>query len=131
MPAPIPVPASESLTPADKPAKSKAELKAERRARQESERTSKQGKKGEVGQQAATGKPKAQPSELQPGIVLLPKVSMNKFYVYFGGSRNQTFLTFSVVKRLPEHIQADNPEVSKKLAKKLERQQVGNFMCCF
>lgn len=31
---------------------------------------------------------------------------------------------FSVVKRLPEHIQVDNPEVLKKLAKKLERQQV-------
>uniref|UniRef100_A0A3B4B2T7 Eukaryotic translation initiation factor 2B, subunit 4 delta n=1 Tax=Periophthalmus magnuspinnatus TaxID=409849 RepID=A0A3B4B2T7_9GOBI len=32
--------------------------------------------------------------------------------------------TFSVVKRLPEHIQVDNPEVLKKLAKKLERQQI-------
>lgn len=31
---------------------------------------------------------------------------------------------FSVVKRLPEHVQVDNPEVLKKLAKKLERQQV-------
>ncbi|XP_068614558.1 translation initiation factor eIF2B subunit delta-like [Brachionichthys hirsutus] len=28
-----------------------------------------------------------------------------------------------VVKRLPEHVQADNPDVLKKLAKKLERQQ--------
>uniref|UniRef100_A0A665UW09 Translation initiation factor eIF2B subunit delta n=1 Tax=Echeneis naucrates TaxID=173247 RepID=A0A665UW09_ECHNA len=93
--APVPLPASEAPVPADKPAKSKAELKAERRARQEAERASKQGKKGEVGQQAATGKAKAPPSELQP-----------------------------VVKRLPEHIQVDNPDVLKKLAKKLERQQV-------
>ncbi|XP_022626144.1 translation initiation factor eIF-2B subunit delta [Seriola dumerili] len=93
--APVPVPASESPAPADKPAKSKAELKAERRARQEAERASKQGKKGEVGQQATTAKAKAPPNELQP-----------------------------VVKRLPEHIQVDNPDVLKKLAKKLERQQI-------
>lgn len=39
------------------------------------------------------------------------------------------FHVLSVVKRLPEHIQADNPEVLKKLAKKLERQQVGYFIC--
>ncbi|XP_044024002.1 translation initiation factor eIF-2B subunit delta isoform X2 [Siniperca chuatsi] len=90
VPAPVPMPASET-----QPAKSKAELKAERRARQEAERASKQGKKGEVGQQPATGKPKAPPSELQP-----------------------------VVKRLPVHVQVDNPEVLKKLAKKLERQQI-------
>ncbi|XP_068199201.1 translation initiation factor eIF2B subunit delta isoform X2 [Antennarius striatus] len=95
VPAQVPVPASESSAPADKPAKSKAELKAERRARQEVDKTSKQGKKGEVGQQTATAKAKVLPSELLP-----------------------------VVKRLPEHIQADNPEVLKKLAKKLERQQI-------
>uniref|UniRef100_A0A3Q1FLW5 Translation initiation factor eIF2B subunit delta n=1 Tax=Acanthochromis polyacanthus TaxID=80966 RepID=A0A3Q1FLW5_9TELE len=94
-PAPVSVPASEAPVLADKPAKSKAELKAERRARQEAERASKQGKKGETGQQAATSKPKAPPNELQP-----------------------------VVKRLPEHIQVDNPDVLKKLAKKLERQQI-------
>ncbi|XP_050927858.1 LOW QUALITY PROTEIN: translation initiation factor eIF-2B subunit delta [Lates calcarifer] len=97
-PAPVPVPASEAPAPADKPAKSKAELKAERRARQEAERASKQGKKGEVGQQAPQGKSKAPPSELQP-----------------------------VVKRLPEHIQVDNPDVLKKLAKKLERQQTPGY----
>ena len=34
-----------------------------------------------------------------------------------------------VVKRLPEHVQVDNPEVLKKLAKKLERQQVGTRFC--
>uniref|UniRef100_A0AAQ4RIM6 Translation initiation factor eIF2B subunit delta n=1 Tax=Gasterosteus aculeatus aculeatus TaxID=481459 RepID=A0AAQ4RIM6_GASAC len=90
----VPVPASEAPAPADKPAKSKADLKAERRARQEAERASK-GKKGDVGQPAPTGKLKAPPSELQP-----------------------------VVKRLPEHVQVDNPEVVKKLAKKLERQQI-------
>ncbi|XP_071394084.1 translation initiation factor eIF2B subunit delta isoform X2 [Centroberyx affinis] len=94
-PAVVLVPVSEPPAPADKPAKSKAELKAERRARQEAERASKQGKKGEAGPQAAAGKAKAPPSELQP-----------------------------VVKRLPEHIQVDNPEVLKKLAKKLERQQM-------
>ncbi|XP_035534529.1 translation initiation factor eIF-2B subunit delta isoform X2 [Morone saxatilis] len=94
----VPVPASETPAPADKPAKSKAEMKAERRARQEAERASKQGKKGEGGQQAAPGKPKAPPSELQP-----------------------------VVKRLSEHIQVDNPEVLKKLAKKLERQQTPEY----
>ncbi|XP_047243119.1 translation initiation factor eIF-2B subunit delta isoform X3 [Girardinichthys multiradiatus] len=99
VPAPVSVPASEAPTPAPTPAdtsgKSKAELKAERRARQEAERASKQSKKGDPGQQSATSKPKAATSELQP-----------------------------VVKRLPEHIQVDNPEVLKKLAKKLERQQI-------
>lgn len=69
MPAPASVPVPEAAAPAEKPAKSKAELKAERRARQEAERASKQGKKGEVGQQAAASKPKAPPSELQPGTV--------------------------------------------------------------
>ncbi|XP_060908141.1 translation initiation factor eIF-2B subunit delta isoform X1 [Labrus mixtus] len=98
VPAPVPVPAPETAAPADKPAKSKGELKAERRARQEAERASKQGKKGDAGQQAATGKPKAPPSELQP-----------------------------VVKRLPEHVQVDNPEVLRKLAKKLERQQTPGY----
>ncbi|XP_041832593.1 translation initiation factor eIF-2B subunit delta [Melanotaenia boesemani] len=97
VPAPVSVsvPASEASAPADKSAKSKAELKAERRARQEADRASKQNKKGETGQQAFTSKQKAPPSELQP-----------------------------VVKRLPEHIQVDNPDVLKKLAKKLERQQI-------
>ncbi|XP_056283406.1 translation initiation factor eIF-2B subunit delta isoform X2 [Pseudoliparis swirei] len=94
-PAPVPVPASETPALADKPAKSKADLKAERRIRQDSERASKQGKKGDVGQPAPMGKPKAPPSELQP-----------------------------VVKRLPEHVQVDNPDVLWKLAKKLERLQI-------
>uniref|UniRef100_A0A4W4HLK9 Translation initiation factor eIF2B subunit delta n=1 Tax=Electrophorus electricus TaxID=8005 RepID=A0A4W4HLK9_ELEEL len=76
----------------DKPSKSKAELKAERRARQDAERASKQGKK-EPGSQASSSKSKAPASELQP-----------------------------VVKRLPEHIQVDDPAMVKKLAKKLERQ---------
>ncbi|KAJ8275316.1 hypothetical protein COCON_G00099410 [Conger conger] len=86
---------SDAPAPGDKPAKTKAELRAERRVRQESERANRQGKKGEPGQPASTAKPKAPPSELQP-----------------------------VVKRLPEHIQADDPAVVKKLAKKLERQQI-------
>lgn len=72
VPASVPVPAPESAAPADKPAKSKAELKAERRARQEAERASKQGKKGEVGQQVATAKAKVQPNELQPGTASFP-----------------------------------------------------------
>lgn len=65
VPALASVPVSESPTPTDKPAKSKAELKAERRARQEAERASKLSKKVEPGQQAAAGKPKAQP--IEPG----------------------------------------------------------------
>lgn len=92
--APVPVNASESLAAAEKTVKTKAELRAERRARQDTERVSKQGKK-EGGQQSTSSKPKATPSELQP-----------------------------VVKRLPEHVQVDDPAALKKLAKKLERQQV-------
>lgn len=98
MPASVPVPASENAAAVEKPAKSKAELKAERRARQEAERASKQSKKGDVGQQVATAKLKVQPNELQ-----------------------------GVVKRLPEHVQADNPEVVRKPTKKLEK-QVGYCM---
>lgn len=96
VPAPVVTgPVAETATASEKPTKSKAELKAERRARQEAERASKQqGKKGD-GQQPAASKLKPVPSELQP-----------------------------VVKRLPEHVQVDNPEVLKKLAKKLERQQI-------
>ncbi|KPP73807.1 hypothetical protein Z043_107086 [Scleropages formosus] len=88
-------PVSEAPAPVDRPAKSKAELRAERRARQEADRASKQAKKGESAAQPSVGKTKAPPNELQP-----------------------------VVKRLPEHIQADDPEVVKKLAKKLEKQQI-------
>ncbi|RXN01521.1 Translation initiation factor eIF-2B subunit delta [Acipenser ruthenus] len=78
----------------EKSGKSKVELRADRRARQDVDRTSKQGKKGDRSQLASTAKTKAPPSEPQP-----------------------------VVKRLPEHIQADDPAVLKKVAKKLERQQ--------
>lgn len=78
VPASVPVPISECAAPVDKPAKSKAELKAERRARQEAERAFKQGKKGEVGQQVATSKPKVQPSELQPGTASLLMSAKNK-----------------------------------------------------
>ncbi|XP_026858785.2 translation initiation factor eIF-2B subunit delta isoform X1 [Electrophorus electricus] len=95
---PVPVGAPVASVPesstVDKPSKSKAELKAERRARQDAERASKQGKK-EPGSQASSSKSKAPASELQP-----------------------------VVKRLPEHIQVDDPAMVKKLAKKLERQQI-------
>ncbi|XP_051954942.1 translation initiation factor eIF-2B subunit delta-like isoform X2 [Xyrauchen texanus] len=93
-PATVSVSVSESPTAAEKPAKPKAELRVESRARQDSDRVPKQGKK-EPGQQSSSGKPKASISELQP-----------------------------VVKRLPEHIQVDDPAAVKKFAKKLERQQV-------
>ncbi|XP_061559784.1 translation initiation factor eIF-2B subunit delta isoform X2 [Phycodurus eques] len=94
--APSSVPGADA--PPDKPAKSKVELKAERRPRRDSDRTSKQSKKRDAGQQqaaASAAKPKVPPGELQP-----------------------------VVKRLPEHVQVDDPDVVKKLAKKLERQQI-------
>ncbi|NXF39479.1 EI2BD factor, partial [Nyctibius bracteatus] len=81
----------------EKPAggKSKAELRAERRAKQEAERAQKQAKKAELSQAATTAKPRLTPTEPQ-----------------------------SVVKRLPEHVQVDDPAAQRKLAKKLERQQV-------
>ncbi|XP_037100462.1 translation initiation factor eIF-2B subunit delta [Syngnathus acus] len=96
--APSSVPATDAPVTSDKPAKSKAEVKAERRPRHDSDKSSKQGKKRDGSQQqaASAAKPKVPPGELlQP-----------------------------VVKRLPEHIQVDDPDVVKKLAKKLERQQI-------
>ncbi|NWZ87712.1 EI2BD factor, partial [Poecile atricapillus] len=75
--------------------KSKAELRAERRAKQEAERAQKQARKAELSQAATTGKPRQSPTEPQ-----------------------------SMVKRLPEHVQVDDPAAQRKLAKKLERQQV-------
>ncbi|XP_028581217.2 translation initiation factor eIF2B subunit delta [Podarcis muralis] len=84
--------------PAPSAGKSKAELRAERRAKQEAERALKQARKGEAGPPAAAPPgPKARPppGETQPGV-----------------------------KRLPEHVQVDDAAAQKKLAKKLERQQV-------
>ncbi|XP_064002541.1 translation initiation factor eIF2B subunit delta [Pogoniulus pusillus] len=75
--------------------KSKAELRAERRAKQEAERAQKQAKKAEQSQAATAAKPRLMPTEPQ-----------------------------TVVKRLPEHVQVDDPAAQRKLAKKLERQQV-------
>ncbi|NWI39653.1 EI2BD factor, partial [Picathartes gymnocephalus] len=75
--------------------KSKAELRAERRAKQEAERAQKQARKAELSQGATTAKPRQSPTEPQ-----------------------------SMVKRLPEHVQVDDPAAQRKLAKKLERQQV-------
>ncbi|NWT08530.1 EI2BD factor, partial [Vireo altiloquus] len=75
--------------------KSKAELRAERRAKQEAERAQKQARKAELSQAATTAKPRQSPTEPQ-----------------------------SMVKRLPEHVQVDDPTAQRKLAKKLERQQV-------
>lgn len=94
VPASVPVPASESAVPADKPAKSKAELKAERRARQEAERASKQGKKGEAGQQVATAKAKVQPNELQPGTASFPLSAKKEKKIVCAG-RKIPFFTFS------------------------------------
>ncbi|XP_040282838.1 translation initiation factor eIF-2B subunit delta-like isoform X2 [Bufo bufo] len=74
--------------------RSKAELRAERRAKQEAERAQKQSKKAEPSAGPAPAKVKAPPPEGQ------------------------------IVKRLPEHIMVDDPAAQKKLAKKLERQQV-------
>ncbi|NXB99553.1 EI2BD factor, partial [Orthonyx spaldingii] len=75
--------------------KSKAELRAERRAKQEAERAQKQARKAELSQAATAAKPRQSPTEPQ-----------------------------SMVKRLPEHVQVDDPAAQRKLAKKLERQQV-------
>ncbi|XP_051626565.1 translation initiation factor eIF-2B subunit delta isoform X3 [Manacus candei] len=81
----------------NKPAagKSKAELRAERRAKQEAERAQKQARKAELSQAVTAAKPRPSPTEPQ-----------------------------SMVKRLPEHVQVDDPAAQRKLAKKLERQQV-------
>ncbi|XP_071403800.1 translation initiation factor eIF2B subunit delta isoform X1 [Pithys albifrons albifrons] len=83
--------------PSDQPAagKSKAELRAERRAKQEAERAQKQARKAELSQTATAAKPRPSPTEPQ-----------------------------SMVKRLPEHVQVDDPAAQRKLAKKRERQQV-------
>ncbi|XP_019751745.1 translation initiation factor eIF2B subunit delta isoform X2 [Hippocampus comes] len=96
-PSSVPAAGADATATSDKAVKSKVELKAERRPRHDSDRSSKQGKKRESSQQqaASAAKPKVPPSELQP-----------------------------VVKRLPEHVQVDDPDVVKKLAKKLERQQI-------
>ncbi|XP_074847692.1 translation initiation factor eIF2B subunit delta [Carettochelys insculpta] len=101
--APLPavaVPAAvpgEGLAGSEKPpgGKSKAELRAERRAKQEAERALKQTKKVELTPVAVPAKARLVPSEPQ-----------------------------SMVKRVPEHVQADDPAVQRRLAKKLERQQV-------
>ncbi|XP_041418220.1 eukaryotic translation initiation factor 2B subunit delta L homeolog isoform X2 [Xenopus laevis] len=74
--------------------KSKSELRAERRIKQEAERAQKLLKKTEQSAGPGQGKAKAVSIEGQ------------------------------TVKRLPEHIQVDDPAAQKKLAKKLERQQM-------
>ncbi|XP_042302882.1 translation initiation factor eIF-2B subunit delta [Sceloporus undulatus] len=97
-------PAVLSAVPAEKaPGKSKAELRAERRAKQEAERARKAAavavaRKAEAPQAPGPGPP-AQPSEGAPG-------------------------QGPAVKRVPEHVQADDPAARRRLAKKLERQQV-------
>uniref|UniRef100_H9GML4 Translation initiation factor eIF2B subunit delta n=1 Tax=Anolis carolinensis TaxID=28377 RepID=H9GML4_ANOCA len=77
--------------------KSKAELRAERRAKQEAERALKQARK-----QAEGG-----------------------FWPLLNGRLHSCASpTAPVVKRVPEHVQADDPAAQRRLAKKLERQQV-------
>ncbi|XP_053917856.1 translation initiation factor eIF-2B subunit delta isoform X2 [Cuculus canorus] len=90
-------PSADGPTDGEKPTagKSKAELRAERRAKQEAERAQKQARKAELGQAPVPTKPRMAPTEPQ-----------------------------AVVKRLPEHVQVDDPAAQRKLAKKLERQQV-------
>ncbi|XP_067240980.1 translation initiation factor eIF-2B subunit delta isoform X2 [Chanodichthys erythropterus] len=93
--APVPVSASASESLAA--AEKPVKTKAELRAeRRARQDTERASKQGkkEGGQQTTSSKPKASPNELQP------------------------------VKRLPEHVQVDDPAALKKLAKKLERQQV-------
>ncbi|NWI52560.1 EI2BD factor, partial [Calyptomena viridis] len=89
--------AADGPSDGEKPAagKSKAELRAERRAKQEAERAQKQARKAELSQAATVAKPRPSPTEPQ-----------------------------SMVKRLPEHVQVDDPAAQRKLAKKGERQQV-------
>lgn len=90
------LPSSAPVDGAAPPGKSKAELRAERRAKQEADRAQKQAKRGDAqGLAAAPSKPRTSPSDAQPAL-----------------------------KRLPEHVQVDDPAALKKLAKKLERQQV-------
>ncbi|XP_051730916.1 translation initiation factor eIF-2B subunit delta isoform X3 [Ctenopharyngodon idella] len=92
-----PVPVSTSASEPLVAAEKPVKTKAELRAeRRARQDTERASKQGkkEGGQQSTSSKPKATPSELQP------------------------------VKRLPEHVQVDDPAALKKLAKKLERQQV-------
>lgn len=117
MPALVPVPASENPAPADKPAKSKAELKAERRARQEAERTSKQGKKGEVGQQAATSKPKAQPSELQPGTVISWRPAQSEVIHHVYVEKTMLFMCFFSGEEAPGTYTGGQPGGCKETGK--------------
>ncbi|XP_048064343.1 translation initiation factor eIF-2B subunit delta isoform X3 [Megalobrama amblycephala] len=92
-----PVPVSASASESLVAAEKPVKTKAELRAeRRARQDTERASKQGkkEGGQQSTSSKPKASPNELQP------------------------------VKRLPEHVQVDDPAALKKLAKKLERQQV-------
>ncbi|XP_032815104.1 translation initiation factor eIF2B subunit delta isoform X2 [Petromyzon marinus] len=91
------------------PSKSKAELRAERRARQEAERLGKTAKRG--GDSGALA-PCASAKSRGAGPTIDPKPKPPGLD---GGP---------VVKRVSEHMQADDPAAQKKLAKKLERQQV-------
>ncbi|CAI9610405.1 unnamed protein product [Staurois parvus] len=90
---PVPTTAASPMPEVPPAGRSKAEMRAERRAKQEAERAQKQSKKTEPGVGPAPSKPKSQPTDIQ------------------------------TVKRLPDHVQVDDPAAQKKLAKKLERQQ--------
>ncbi|XP_042177289.1 translation initiation factor eIF-2B subunit delta-like [Oncorhynchus tshawytscha] len=94
--APVPVPVSGAPSHSS-PAPSPADKPAKSRAEQKAERRARQEADRASKQQScsSSSKTKAPPSELNP-----------------------------VVKRLPEHVQVDDPAVVKRLAKKLERQQI-------
>ncbi|KAM9553237.1 translation initiation factor eIF2B subunit delta isoform 2-T2 [Salvelinus alpinus] len=94
--APIPVPASAPFhsSPVPSPADKPAKSKAELKAERRARQETDRASK-QPGSSSSSIKTKAPLSELNP-----------------------------VVKRLPEHVQVDDPAVVKRLAKKLERQQI-------
>ncbi|KAK6297832.1 hypothetical protein J4Q44_G00324150 [Coregonus suidteri] len=96
--APIPVPASapSHSSPAPSPADKPAKSRAELKVeRRARQEADRASKQLGSSSSSSSSKTKAPPSDLNP-----------------------------VVKRLPEHVQVDDPAVVKRLAKKLERQQI-------
>ncbi|XP_060610801.2 translation initiation factor eIF2B subunit delta [Anolis sagrei] len=97
--------------------KSKAELRAERRAKQEAERALKQARKQAEGPGAPL--PQSQQQQTQPQSPSTGASAPKPLRPATGEAQ-----TAPVVKRVPEHVQADDPAAQRRLAKKLERQQV-------
>ncbi|XP_062822774.1 translation initiation factor eIF2B subunit delta [Anolis carolinensis] len=98
--------------------KSKAELRAERRAKQEAERALKQARKQAEGPGAPL-QPQQQQQQAQPQSPSTGAPAPKPLRPATGEAP-----TAPVVKRVPEHVQADDPAAQRRLAKKLERQQV-------